>query len=105
VTARFYMVIVLAVLLIGRTYIRPKKSAPTEWVYPSVPTSLAAAHLLPLQTYLDRRRVKFREYARKRDIYKRCAASSSIAQPFPTLWDQLTNTPIDERNPELNFGV
>jgi hypothetical protein len=92
-TARFYMVIVSAVLLfgsetwvvtqrienllvtfhnkcariIGHTYIRPKISSPgatasatTEWEYPSVAHSLKQAHLLPLRTYLNRRRVTFR---------------------------------------------
>jgi hypothetical protein len=128
-TARFYVVIVNAVLLfasetwvvtqrienmlttfhnkcariIGHTYIRPKIDAPTEWVYPSVTSSLEAAHLLPLRTYLDRRRAKFREFAQTREIYHRCKMSSSIAQPFPTLWEQLEKTPVDERNPESIF--
>jgi hypothetical protein len=90
--------------IIGQTYIRPKVSAPTEWVYPSVAHSLKQAHLLPLRTYLDRRRVTFRAYAQKRAIFKRCESSSSIVQPFPTLWEQLY-TIVDERIPELIFGV
>jgi hypothetical protein len=126
-TSRFYMVIVTAVLLfgsetwvvtrriadmlttfhnkcariIGRTYIRPKTGAPTEWIYPSVKSSLEAAHLLPLRTYLDRRHVTFRAYAQGRPIYQRCEVSSSIAQQLPTLWEQLKNTTTDERNPEF----
>jgi hypothetical protein len=126
-TSRFYMVIVTAVLLfgsetwvvtrrieemlttfhnkcariIGRTYIRPKAGTPTEWIYPTVACSLTAAHLLPLRTYLDHRRVTFRAYAMTRPIYLRCEESSLIAQPFLTLWDQLNNTTTDERNPEF----
>ncbi len=94
-TARFYMVIVLAVLLIGRTYIRPKKSAPTEWVYPSVPTSLAAAHLLPLRMYLDRRRVKFREYE----------TSTSDAQPPAPLHNHSQPYGISSQTPPLTRGT
>ena len=126
-TARFYMVVVSAILLyssemwvitrriealltafhnrcawtIGKTYIRKVVGTEDQWVYPKVAQSLKAAHLQPLRTYLDRRRVKFREYARERELYQRCERSASVVQPFPTLWDQLNNTTIDERNPEL----
>ena len=124
-TARFYMVIVSAVLLYGsetwavtkrmeamitafhnrcartiaRTYIRPKVREPDEWVYPSVESSLKAAGLQPLRTYLDRRRVTFREYAEKRPSYQLCMTSNTLAQPAPTLWEQLNQTTIDERDP------
>lgn len=117
-TARFYLVIVSAMLLygcetwvittrmeniltafhnrcartIGKTFIRCVNSEENIWEYPEVRMTLRAAHLEPLKTYLNRRRVKFREYAVTRNSYNECRRTLSIAQPFPTLWEQLDAT-------------
>jgi hypothetical protein len=114
--SRFYMVIVSAVLLYGSetwvitrriqalidsfhnrvartvagTFIRKLGGdGDDEWVYPSVADTLKSAHLQPATTYLDRRRLKFRDYAETRGSYQDCRSSETRTYNFPTLWDQL----------------
>ena len=84
--ARFYLVVVSAILLygaetwviskriedllssfhnrcartIGKTFIRRQGE---EWIYPSVEETLKRAHLRPLSYYLFKRRVNFTTYA------------------------------------------
>ena len=122
-SARFYMVIVSAVLLygsetwvitkriedlltsfhnrcartIGKTYIR--KTGEDEWVYPSVEETLKKAHLRPLCYYLNKRRANFKNYAETRDLYKAGMDEPSLVQPFPTLWTQY-NQLENESDPE-----
>lgn len=84
------------------TFIQCQDAETDKWVYPAVATALKAAYLQPLQKYLDKRLVTFRDtYEWARELYARCETSTSIAQPFPTLWDQLNNTILDGRDPEL----
>jgi hypothetical protein len=84
------------------TFIQCEGAETDKWVYPAVATALKAAYLQPLQKYLDKRLVTFRDtYEWARELYARCETSTSIAQPFPTLWDQLNNTILDGRDPEL----
>lgn len=114
-SARFYLVIVAAVLLYGcetwvittrmralleafhhrcaraiaGAFIRRLPGPDESWVHPSAAGSLTSAHLLPIDAYLIRRRTKFRAYARTRRSYQACIASALLTRPCPTLWDQL----------------
>ena len=125
-SARFYMVIVSAVLLYGsetwvitkriedlltsfhngcarsiaKTYIR--KTGEDSWVYPSVTETLRKANLRPLKHYLIKRRSNFQEYVISRNLFQAGREEPTLVQPFPTLWaqyDQL-NT---ESDPEFTL--
>ncbi|MGL4351544.1 MAG: RNA-directed DNA polymerase [Plesiomonas shigelloides] len=111
-SARFYLVVVSAILLygsetwviskriedllnsfhnrcartIGKTFIR--KTGDDEWVYPSVEEALKRAHLRPLSYYLHKRRLNFKNYAERQKLYKEGDGQPDLVQPFPTLWTQ-----------------
>jgi hypothetical protein len=75
-----------------------------RWVYPSVEAVLKLAHIQPVGTYLDRRRVNFRGYADERLRYKQCQQSDTWTYPFPTLWEQLDNTIMTTASPYPFYG-
>ena len=130
-TARFYMVIVSAVLLyscetwvvtrrmenmltafhnrcartIGKTFIRCINAEENLWEYPAVADTLRAAGLETLNCYMMRRRVKFKAYAVTRKSYQECKKTTSVAQPFPTLWEQLDAAELNERDPDVASGT
>jgi hypothetical protein len=121
--ARFYLVVVSAILLygsetwvvtkriedllnafhnrcariIGKTFIRKHGE---EWIYPSVEETLKRAHLRPLGYYLHKRRVNFKIYAESRELYKDGDDQPTFVQPFPTLWTQY-NQLRNESDPEF----
>ncbi len=131
-SARFYLVIVSAVLLygsetwvltkriedlltsfhnrcartIGRTFIRT--TGGDEWVYPSVEETLKKAHLQPLSFYLAKRRATFKHHVVRSDLYKAGMDEPSLVQPFPTLWaqyDQLENESDPESTPDCERNL
>ena len=127
-SARFYLVVVSAVLLYGsetwvvtkriealltsfhnrcartiaRTYFR--KTGEDEWVYPSVAETLRRANLQPLAYYLQKRRANFKRYAESRDLYRAGDGGQSVVQPFTTLWTQYNQLENRER-PGVHSGL
>jgi hypothetical protein len=126
-SARFYLVIVSAILLygsetwvvtkriedlltsfhnrcartIGKTFIR--KTGDDEWVYPSVAETLRKAHLRPLSHYLTKRRANFRNYVISRDRYRAGVEEPSLVHSFPTLCAQYASLET-ESDPESTPG-
>jgi hypothetical protein len=118
-SARFYLVVVSAVLLYGaetwvvtkrvedlltsfhnrcartiaRTFIR--KTGEDEWVYPSVAETLKKANLHPLLHYLNKRRANFKRYVTTRDLYKTGRVAPTLVQSFPTLWAQYDQPEVE----------
>jgi hypothetical protein len=75
-----------------RKFIRPDPENEGEWITPPVATTLAAAGLQPLMTYVKRRKATILVFAETRAIYRRCRRSTPIASNVNQLiWWQLAN--------------
>jgi hypothetical protein len=73
-----------------RQFIRPDPESEGEWITPPVAASLAAADLLPLMTYVEKRKAKILVFAERRAIYRKCRRSAPIATNVNQLiWWQL----------------
>jgi hypothetical protein len=73
---------------ITRQYIRPRGPDCDEWIYPPVATTLKAARLYPIQTYLRRRRQYLLHYAQSRPIYQECEeyGAASLSNQRKRYW-------------------
>jgi hypothetical protein len=73
-----------------RQFIHPDLENEGEWITPPVATTLAAAGLLPLMTYVNRRKAKILVFAENRAIYRKCRRSAPKASNVNQLiWWQL----------------
>jgi hypothetical protein len=62
---------------ITRRFIR--QNADSTWTYPDTASTLEAAALFPITTYIARRRQSILPYATSRSIYRKCFRSSPLA--------------------------
>jgi hypothetical protein len=69
-----------------RQFIRPDPESEGEWITPSVAATLAAAGLLSLLTYVEKRKAKILVFAERRAIYRKCRRSTPIASNVNTAY-------------------
>jgi RNA polymerase-binding transcription factor DksA len=61
-----------------RRFIRPDPENDGEWIAPPTAITLAAAGLLPLMSYVEKRKAAILVFAETRAIYRRCRRSTPI---------------------------
>jgi hypothetical protein len=73
-----------------RQFIHPDPENEGEWITPPVAATLAAAGLLPLMTYVKKRKAVILRFAETRAIYRKCRRSTPMAGNVNQLiWWQL----------------